>query len=370
MTKSLVSSTFDKGFSLLARMALFFIATGPHIYSSAEDCARSGRFVCDIPSAEDLVQVPDTRWIVASAFAGPMLLNLIDSQTRSWSVLFPSDTSKISHDRKRFPFCPGPADNGSVVSHGLHLTETGSGHSTLHVVSHGDREAIEVFSIRVTAADTAPEVTWVGCIPLPEGMAANSVVALSNGDLLASVPLEPGYKFSQAFEDVKTGAIYRWTKSDNHWARLDATAQPYPNGVEVSADESMFYVASSGLRKILSYTNTTHPRIVDTTEEYGFVPDNLHRDATGQLLTAGLDLEYEGCRLLDETGKISNERYASCARPYQIISVNGESMETTTLLRGVVDPGFSNVTMAVEVSGELWIGTFAGNRVAIEASPK
>jgi hypothetical protein len=39
-------------------------------------------------------------------------------------------------------------------------------------------------------------------------------------------------------------------------------------------------------------------------------------------------------------------------------------MAGTDLARGPANPRFSNITMALPVGDELWIGTFAGERVA------
>ena len=39
-------------------------------------------------------------------------------------------------------------------------------------------------------------------------------------------------------------------------------------------------------------------------------------------------------------------------------------MLTEVLAKGPADPHFSNITMALPVGEELWIGTFAGDRIA------
>ena len=39
-------------------------------------------------------------------------------------------------------------------------------------------------------------------------------------------------------------------------------------------------------------------------------------------------------------------------------------MDGRELARGPANPDFSNITMALPVGEELWIGTFAGDRIA------
>lgn len=56
-----------------------------------------------------------------------------------------------------------------------------------------------------------------------------------------------------------------------------------------------------------------------------FIPDNLHKGSNGNLITAGLE---------------------------------------------IADPVCGDVPMALEVGAELWIGTFAGDRIAYRALEK
>lgn len=353
-----------------ALLLLLLCATLISAATRADSCDPVGndQYLCGIPSAEDLVQVPGTRWLIASAFAGPSMLNLIDTHDKTWSVLFPSDSGDVQHDRERFGDCPGPAKAGSIVTHGLHMARGTAGRSTLYAVSHGAREAIEVFDVQVMESNSAPLITWIGCVLSPEAGQANSVVALADGSLLASVPLEAGWVFAQAMQGSATGAVYRWTSSDGSWQRLDETAQPYANGVEVSADESIFYVASSGLRNVIAYSNTDPVREIARSETLTIAPDNLHWDATGQrLVTAGLDIEYAGCNPYNAAGEFELELYGACSRPYAVVAVEPESLLLTTIATGPASPVFSNVTMGVVVDNTLWIGTFGGDRVAYRA---
>ncbi|MEQ8516482.1 MAG: hypothetical protein RIC38_12820, partial [Chromatocurvus sp.] len=117
-----------------AAIALFLNAVIP--LAQAENCEGAGpdRYLCGIASAEDLVRIPGTSWLVASAFAGPSMLNLVDTAHKSWSVLAPSADVTLSMDRGRFGECPGPLPASGVVTHGLHIAQEESGRSTLYAV--------------------------------------------------------------------------------------------------------------------------------------------------------------------------------------------------------------------------------------------
>lgn len=341
----------------------------------AAECEGTGpdQYLCGIASAEDLVQIPGTRWLIASAFAGPAVLNLVDTREKSWQSLFPSDHAGIAFDSQRFDHCPGPLPEAGIVTHGLYITPVENGRSTLYAVGHGAREAIEVFDITLSDGADRPAISWVGCVPTPDAQEANSVAALADGGLLATIPVEHGHEFAEAMEGRETGAVYRWNAGDGEWSRLDATAQPYANGIEISPDEGTFYVASSGLRRIITYSNTTPPEILGSSDTLRIAPDNLHSDAQGMLVTAGMVVDYAGCDPYDATGRFDLGKYGSCPRPWDVVVIDPATLATTTVATGEPSAAFSNITMGVVVDKTLWIGTFAGDRIAyrdLDKSPR
>ncbi|MEJ2258686.1 MAG: hypothetical protein P8X98_17190, partial [Woeseiaceae bacterium] len=136
------------------------------------------------------------------------------------------------------------------------------------------------------------------------------------------------------------------------------------NGIELSRDESRFFIASSGLRSVVSYSNRAPAEQLGSSETLAIVPDNLHWDRSGELITAGLIFDYEACNPYDEAGEFDLGLYASCARPYQVVTVEPDSLDSSVLAEGAANARFSNITMGVKVDDSLWIGTFAGDRVA------
>lgn len=340
------------------------LACLPVSAADSSDCSPRARdhFVCGIPSAEDLVHLPGTPWLIASNFASDALLNVINTDGKTWQTLAPSAAYSEQHDTQRFPDCPGPIAEQAIVTHGLHLANNGE-KSTLYAVGHGAREAIEVFDIN-SNGDQPPVVRWVGCVPTPSAQAANSVVSLANGDLLATIPLEAGFEFTQSMNGVATGAVYRWTAATGQWQRFNVTAQPYPNGISVSVDETRFYVVSSGLRHVVAYSISDSPRKLGVSEALAIIPDNLHRDPGGALITAGMLAQYTPCSPYNEAGEFELDAFGSCPRPYQVIAVDPDTLIATRRIDGAVNPAFSNVTMSVVVGDTVWMGSFGADRVA------
>ena len=334
-----------------------------------DDCESVGEFgfVCGPQNAEDLVRIPDTKWIIASGMAPGAAIYLIDSQQKSWVELYPGASPQVEHDKQTYGACPGSPDPDTLVTHGLNLRPGVNGHSTLYVVGHGGREAIEVFDVNIDGA--TPVLTWTGCVMTPDGMQANSVASFSDGSLVATIPLHTGIPISAALAGEITGAVYEWSPGDSGFAAIPGTELPYANGIEVSADEREIYVASSGLLTVIAYSNSNPARKLRSTDELAFIPDNLHADDDGNLITAGLNVIDPDCGDVVRSHEFSLEEYAACPRPFTVLAIDPKSMQGKIPVSGPAIEQFSNITMALPVGHEIWIGTFAGDRIAYHSLP-
>jgi hypothetical protein len=353
---------------LLAQNVASLVILGALAFSTvvgADDgCEDYGEYsyICGPVSAEDLVLIPGTDWIVASGFGGSVSLYLIDSEKKTWSSFYPANEPRARQDMAKYGACPGSPDPSSFVAHGLNIRHRIDGHSTLYVVGHGEREAIEVFD--VDSRGDMPVVTWIGCVMTPDGMEANSVASLSDGSLVATIPLHTGIGINEAFAGRPTGAAYKWSPGDSGFVKIEGTEMPYANGIEVSDDGEEFYIASSGLQKILAFSNSNPARLLRSSEVFSFIPDNLHMGSDGSLITAGLEMVDPVCGDVQMSLEFDLGEFASCPRPFTVLAVDPQSMQDSILASSPAQERFSNITMALEVGSELWIGTFAGDRIA------
>ena len=323
-----------------------------------ESCEPAGgvAFVCGPINAEDLVLVPGTDWIIASGMATGAGFYLIDAPSGAFSPL----ATRVRHDASMYPQCSAAPAPGEFESHGLHIRPAGEGRSTLHVVGHGAREAIEVFE--VDARGARPTLTWKGCVPMPDGLAANSVAALADGSIVATVLFLGGTTFADSVAMRPTGAVFEWSPGDSEFTKVEGTELPANNGIEVSADGREIYVASSGFQTIVAFSNTNPARELRTTGQLPITPDNVHMGPDGQLLTAGMKNDVPECG--GPPGpEHSIEILASCPRGTIAIAVDPATMEHRILFETPAFAEFSNATMVLPAGGRLWVGTFSGNRV-------
>lgn len=317
------------------------------------------RFIRSLPGPEDLVQVPGTNWIIASSFAGldsPRTFNgglaLIDPASRTLTkvVLNPADVARAPYAACRTP--PNPT---RFSTHGLNIRREASGRSTLFVVGHGGREAIEVFDVAVT--EGRPMLTWIGCVLATDGAFNNSIVGLPDGRILVTDFLHGSKTMADLFANRKTGAVYRWTPGHT-WEKLPGTDLSGPNGIEVSADQRYMFVADSGSATVLRYdlqATDTLPLAIKP----GFRTDNVRWSSDGRLLLAGTKA--------DSTCKPDNQK---CPKTLFVKALDPDTLALTTLLEMPAAPTFSNLSSALIVEDTLWLGAPKGDRIAYKELPR
>jgi hypothetical protein len=119
---------------------------------TAANCAPAGnvQFVCGQEAPEDLLHLPGSDWVIASAMAGNGGIRLISGQSKTSTLLYPSSSAKEQLDRKTYDTCPGvpePEDKAKFTTHGLAMRAVRNSIYTLYAVHHGKRESIEVFQV-------------------------------------------------------------------------------------------------------------------------------------------------------------------------------------------------------------------------------
>jgi hypothetical protein len=325
-------------------------------------CAPAGglSFVCGIQNGEDLVLVPDTRWLLASGMAPGSGLHAVDTQAKTARIVYGAGTAATRPDRTTYAGCPGPLDPKAMVLHGLSLRPAGAGRYTVYATNHGGRESIEVFE--VAAGGAAPSATWVGCVLMPNGMAANSVAAFTDKSLVATVLIMPGKTFEDAFAQRNTGAVFAWKPGDKTFQMLPGTELSANNGIETSPDDREFYVASTTTKRIHAYARAKPGVILRTAQLKDVGPDNVRWTADGKLITAGLIDNEPSCG-----GPPKSEEGIRCPRGYVAFTIDPRTMAVTEIARGPATPAFTGTAMAMRVGNDVWLGSFFADRIAYRA---
>jgi hypothetical protein len=329
------------------------------VAGQSRGCAPSGglNFICGMSAPEDLVLVPNTRWLIVSGMMAGSGLHLIDTQAKTASGLMPSPRA----DKTRFANCPGPLDPKQVVLHGLSLRPAAeTGRYTLYATNHGGRESVEVFE--VDARSPRPSAAWIGCVVLPEKLAANSVAAFKDGTLVATILVLPGKTFQDVWAGRNTGVVLMWTPGSKEFRTLAGTELPGNNGIETSADDREFFVASTGLKRIVAFSRNDPSKPLRVAQLKEFAPDNV-RLVGDRLITAGMIDEEAACG-----GAPKKPEDIQCPRGWIADAIDPRTMAITELARGPAAPPYTGTATAMPVGQDLWLSSFNVDRVAYRAS--
>jgi hypothetical protein len=341
-------------------LALTVLACVSGLAAGAEAaCEAAGdvRFVCGPRNPEDLVSVPGTHWIIASGGEKGTNFYLVDSISRAWRTL-PFSASPGSGSSQ----CPQPPAPATLQTHGLHIRSTGRGSAILHVVGHGGREAIERFDVDLVGG--TPVLRWTGCLPMPQGLAANSVVALADGTVLATVLFLPGTTFAESMSGKPTGVVLESRPGKPAFEALKGTELPANNGIDASPDGREIYMVSSGLRTIVSYRRGNPVTRLGSTRPLPFTPDNVHTGSDGKLYTAGMAADVPECGGIPGP-QHDLQKLAACPRGSVAAAVDPRTLRDSIVLQTPALRAFSNATMVLPLGKEGWLGTFAGDRIAV-----
>jgi hypothetical protein len=321
-------------------------------------CQPSGglNFICGIQAPEDLVLVPGTRWLIASGMEAGSGLHLIDTQARTARGLFSTTVSNARADKTRFAQCPGPLDPKQATLHGLSLRSAPGGRYTLYATNHGGRESIEVFDLDPRGA--TPSATWIGCVPLPDKLAANSVAAFSDGTLVATVLVLPGKTFEDVWAGRNTGVVLMWTPGSKEFRTLAGTELSGNNGIETSADDREFYVASTGLKRIVAYSRANPTKPLRFAQLKEFAPDNV-RLVGDRLITTGMVDNEPACG-----GAPKKPEDIRCPRGWIADAIDPKTLAITEIARGPAAAPYTGTATAMPVGDTLWLSSFTADRVA------
>ena len=332
-----------------------------HLLRAAQTaaCTPAGglSFICGVQNPEDLVLVPNSRWMLASGMAPGSGLHLVDTNAKTVSSVYAVSTASARADKSRYATCPGPLDAKQAVLHGLSLRPAGTNRYTVYATNHGGRESIEVFELDASSA--TPTATWVGCIPMPMNMAANSVAAFRDGTVVATVLILPGKTFEDAFAQKNTGAVFQWRPGEKTFTMIPGTELSANNGIETSPDDREFYVASTTTKRVIAFSREKPGTKLRTAQLKEFGPDNVRWTADNKLITAGLIDNEPSCG-----GPPKTEEGIRCPRGYVVATIDPKTMAVTEIARGPATPSFTGTAIAMRTGNELWLGSFFADRLA------
>lgn len=320
------------------------------------------RYITSVVNPEDLARVPATDWVFVTGYPGPShprgQIYLVSVDGKTVIELFPD---RIAYQPDPAYGRSSPPDQDSFAAHGVGLRAGDDGVHTVYLVNHGGREAVEIFLL--DARPDAPVVTWVGAIELTDGSWGNDVAPHPDGGFLVTDTCTGGADNAEVMlGGGPSGRVLRWSPGDSAMSEVPGGSVSSPNGVEVSADGRWCYIASwvaKGLVKLSLVDPTTPAETVPLT----VMPDNLTWTSDHQLLIAGQD---------SDAGTLYEQFVAHdiCAIGFSVIKADPETLALTELVTFASGQGFGTASAALEVGGEIWVGSPRADRIAVFGIPE
>jgi hypothetical protein len=306
--------------------------------------------VCGLQAPEDLVVTPDEKILFGEMAAGRGI-SLLDPHSLAVTVLYQPSDQKAETGWGAPACATGPG--AEVLIHGIDLSLRADGRWQLLAVNHGGRESVEFFEF---LPGQEPQLHWRGCVIAPADASFNDVAALPGQGFVVShmYPRDSaGSGFFKALLGFDTGHVYRWTPAAG-FEVLPGTEAPFPNGIVVSADGEHLYMNSWAGGEVRKYS-LVNSSLVASAEISS--PDNSSWTSDGRLLVASH--RYSWTNILSG---FPNEDGSPATMPFAIVELDPQTMNSATLVE-LEGPPMGAGTVAVELAGYLFIGSYTGDRI-------
>ena len=334
-----------------------------------EGCESDETFTvyCNYQNPEDLAVLPDGRHILVSEFGAIVPLSPTNIQG-NLSLLDTTDGRKknleieMSDNVWGDPECQ--RDSMVLSPHGIDINERLDGSYQLAIVNHMPTETIELFELR--EINDAWSLTWRGCVNAPVHGYFNDVALSSNGSFYVSQMYDKNISLFMlaVLDNTKedTGYVYHWRRQ-NGFERLVNTDGAFPNGVELSDDENNLFINYAFGNKTSKYNLMSNS--IEASFSMNGIPDNITVDGdyiwVGAQDNSGLDsLIYCGVFAKDV---FEDPMINQCPLPFAAYQLRQSDLSLVNSYK-YSNTVMGTATVALSLNGQLYIGTYHGDRIA------
>lgn len=334
-----------------------------------EGCESDETFTvyCNYQNPEDLAVLPDGRHILVSEFGAIIPLSPTNVQG-NLSLLDTTDGRKknleieMSDNVWGDPECQ--RDSMVLSPHGIDINERLDGSYQLAIVNHMPTETIELFELR--EINDAWSLTWRGCVNAPVHGYFNDVALSSNGSFYVSQMYDKNISLFMlaVLDNTKedTGYVYHWRRQ-NGFERLVNTDGAFPNGVELSDDENNLFINYAFGNKTSKYNLMSNS--IEASFSMNGIPDNITVD--GDYIWVGAQ-DHSGLDSLIYCGVFAKDVFEDpminqCPLPFAAYQLRQSDLSLVNSYK-YSNTVMGTATVALSLNGQLYIGTYHGDRIA------
>ena len=334
-----------------------------------EGCESDETFTvyCNYQNPEDLAVLPDGRHILVSEFGAIVPLSPTNVQG-NLSLLDTTDGRKknleieMSDNVWGDPECQ--RDSMVLSPHGIDINERLDGSYQLAIINHMPTETIELFELR--EINDAWSLTWRGCVNAPVHGYFNDVALSSNGSFYVSQMYDKNISLFMlaVLDNTKedTGYVYHWRRQ-NGFERLVNTDGAFPNGVELSDDENNLFINYAFGNKTSKYNLMSNS--IEASFSINGIPDNITVD--GDYIWVGAQ-DHSGLDSLIYCGVFAKDVFEDpminqCPLPFAAYQLRQSDLSLVNSYK-YSNTVMGTATVALSLNGQLYIGTYHGDRIA------
>ncbi len=334
-----------------------------------EGCESNETFTvyCNYQNPEDLAVLPDGRHILVSEFGAIVPLSPTNIQG-NLSLLDTTDGRKknleieMSDNVWGDPECQ--RDSMVLSPHGIDINERLDGSYQLAIVNHMPTETIELFELR--EINDTWSLTWRGCVNAPVHGYFNDVALSSNGSFYVSQMYDKNISLFMlaVLDNTKedTGYVYHWRRQ-NGFERLVNTDGAFPNGVELSDDENNLFINYAFGNKTSKYNLMSNS--IEASFSMNGIPDNITVD--GDYIWVGAQ-DHSGLDSLIYCGVFAKDVFEDpminqCPLPFAAYQLRQSDLSLVNSYK-YSNTVMGTATVALSLNGQLYIGTYHGDRIA------
>ena len=334
-----------------------------------EGCESDETFTvyCNYQNPEDLAVLPDGRHILVSEFGAIVPLSPTNIQG-NLSLLDTTDGRKknleieMSDNVWGDPECQ--RDSMVLSPHGIDINERLDGSYQLAIINHMPTETIELFELR--EINDAWSLTWRGCVNAPVHGYFNDVALSSNGSFYVSQMYDKNISLFMlaVLDNTKedTGYVYHWRRQ-NGFERLVNTDGAFPNGVELSDDENNLFINYAFGNKTSKYNLMSNS--IEASFSMNGIPDNITVD--GDYIWVGAQ-DHSGLDSLIYCGVFAKDVFEDpminqCPLPFAAYQLRQSDLSLVNSYK-YSNTVMGTATVALSLNGQLYIGTYHGDRIA------
>ena len=322
---------------------------------------------CDFQNPEDLAALPDGRHILVSEFGAITPLSPVNVRGNLSLLDTTNGTKKnieieMSNNVWGDPECE--RENMIFSPHGIDTNQRLDGSYQLAIVNHMPTETIEFFEL--IEINDAWSLIWRGCVDAPAHGYFNDVALKSNGSFYVSQMYDKNISLLMlaVMDTTKedTGYVYHWTRKKG-FKRLINTDGAFPNGVELSNDESNLFINYAFGNKISKYNLSS--KTIEASFKMNGIPDNITID--GDYLWVGTQ-DYSGLDSLIYCGVFAKDTFEDpminqCPLPFAAYHLKQSDLSLVNSYK-YSNTVMGTVTVALSMNGQLYFGTYHGDRIA------